>query len=205
MNAVRIYVEGGGEHKDGKQAVRIGMGQFLAPLRELARKSRLYWNVVVCGSRNDTFARFQTARRKHPEALNLLLVDAERAVSADPRFHLQKQDGWDLGEVETDCCHLMVQVMEAWLIADRKTLAEFFGQGFRENALPGDQDVEQVRKTDLMKGLEAATRNSRKGRYHKIHHGPKVLGRLDPQKVRERAPHCDRLFQTLETRITGTA
>jgi len=205
VSSVRIYVEGGGEHKDGKQAVRIGMGQFLAPLRELARKRRLYWNVVACGSRNDTFARFLTARSRHAEALNLLLVDAERAVSADPRFHLERHAGWGLGEVEPDCCHLMVQVMEAWLVADPETLAEFFGQGFRENALPGGQDVERVRKPDLMKGLERATRDTRKGRYHKIHHGPKVLGRLDPDKVRERTPHCKRLFQILESKIAGTA
>jgi len=202
VNEIRLYVEGGGS-KDGKAAMRRGMGKFLSPVRELAREQRVRWQVIACGSREDTFSSFQTARGAHPEALSLLLVDAERGVSGKPRAHLRKHDGWGLGDVDGDCCHLMVQVMEAWLIADPQTLAGFFGQGFRENELPGGEDVERVRKSDLMKGLERATRNTGKGRYHKMRHGPAVLGRLDPQKVRNRARHCNRLFQTLEMQITG--
>ena len=186
--------------------MRIGMGKFLSPLKRMARDRRIKWSVVACGSREDTFDLFRSAcRNHHPNAFNLLLVDAEAAVKGDPPTHLQACDGWDLGDVEPDRCHLMVQVMEAWLIADGEALAEFFGQGFRENALPGREDIERVPKADLMKGLKMATRDSRKGSYHKIHHGPKILGRLDPGIVRSRARHCDRLFETLEKRISSTS
>lgn len=205
VTEIRIHVEGGGG-KDGKQAVRTGMGQFLSPLRQMARHRRIKWNVVACGSREDTFDLFRSAcRNHHPNAFNLLLVDAEATVKGDPPTHLQACDGWDLGDVEPDRCHLMVQVMEAWLIADRDALPSFFGDGFRQSSLPGHSDVEQVDKADLLRGLERATRDSRKGRYHKIHHGPKILGRLDPEKVRKRARHCNRLFETLEKRISGTS
>lgn len=182
------------------------MGQFLSPLKRMARDHRIKWSVVACGSREDTFDLFRSAcRNHHPNAFNLLLVDAEAALKGDPPTHLQACDGWDLGDVEPECCHLMVQVMEAWLIADPEALANFFGDGFREGSLPGHPDVEQVDKTDLMKRLKRATKDSRKGRYHKIHHGPKILGRLDSEKVRSRARHCDRLFETLEKAISGTS
>lgn len=37
--------------------------------------------------------------------------------------------------------------------------------------------------------------------YHKIHHCPELLKRLDRERVRQRARHCDRLFTILEAAI----
>lgn len=200
VSEIRIHVEGGG-NKDGKAAMRRGMGQFLQALRQEARSKRIRWHVIACGSREETHAHFQTARRKNPRALNVLLVDAESPVKGSRKKHLEKRDGWPLEDTEPDTCHLMVQVMESWLIADPETLADFYGQGFRAGSLPGGPDVEKVAKSNVMRGLERATRNSRKGSYHKTLHGPKILSKLDEAKIRNRAPHCEELFQTLENRI----
>lgn len=200
VGEIRIYVEGGG-NKDGKAAMRRGMGQFLEPLSKEARSRKISWKVIACWSREDTHDIFQTACQKHPQAFNILLVDAERPVSDSTRAHLQAHDRWTLEDIGTDACHLMVQVMESWLIADPETLTDFFGHGFREGALPGGPDVEKVTKSSVIKGLEQATRDSRKGKYHKILHGPKILAKLDTVKVRNRAHHCERLFETLETKI----
>lgn len=95
-------------------------------------------------------------------------------------------------------CHLIVQMVEAWLVADPKSLSEYYGSGFHANSLPAREDVEAIEKRDLLSGLERATQKTQKGRYHKIHHGPALLARVRPDVVRRRAKHCDRLFVTLE-------
>jgi len=92
----------------------------------------------------------------------------------------------------------MVQTMEAWLIADREALARFYGREFREGALPQHADVEHIDKSTLVPALQAATRLTSKGEYHKIRHGCVLLAQLESAKVRRAAPHCERLFITLE-------
>lgn len=62
-----------------------------------------------------------------------------------------------------DQCHLMVQTMEAWFIADADTLAQFYGQHFNRNSLPGAKDVETIDKSRIEKALDAATRHTTKG------------------------------------------
>jgi hypothetical protein len=99
----------------------------------------------------------------------------------------------------------MVQTVEAWLIADPDTLAEFYGQGFLRGALPKRQDVEAIAKADLVRTLDRATVRTQKGCYHKISHCADLLGLLDPNRVRARARHCNLLFTTLEARIRSSA
>jgi hypothetical protein len=95
----------------------------------------------------------------------------------------------------------MVQMMEAWLVADREALRKFYGQRFNANAIPRSPNVEQIGKQDLESALKEATRHMAKGEYHKIHHGPKILSQLDVSRVRKAATYCNRLFTTLADRI----
>ena len=194
---IRIYVEGGGDGAATKGAVRQGFGAFLKPLRDSARRSRIGWRIIACGSRNSAFEDFSTALRTHPDAFNVLLVDSEDPVTAPPWTHLRQRDRWETPDLPDAHCHLMVQTMEAWLLADRDALVRFYGLQFSAGRLPGHSDVEQVDKRALLGALKAATRNTGKGEYHKIRHGPKLLANLDPSKVRDAARNCDRLFSTL--------
>lgn len=197
ISEIRIYAEGGGDSISAKAAVRLGFGTFLKPLRDTARRLRIRWNIAACGSRNSAFDDFAIAVRSHPESFNVLLVDSEGPVVTTPWEHLHRRDGWPTPGLPDAHCHLMVQTMEAWLIADRDVLVRFYGPQFNAGRLPGHSDVEQVDKGMLLNALRAATRSTGKGVYHKIHHGPKLLARLDPLKVRDAARHCDRLFATL--------
>jgi hypothetical protein len=44
----------------------------------------------------------------------------------------------------------MVQAMEAWFLADREALAEFYGNGFSAQNLPGSPtNIEAIPKDDL--------------------------------------------------------
>lgn len=204
VDEIRIYVEGGGDSKSARSSIRAGFGQFLDSLRQLARERRIQWNVIACGPRNAAFANFETALRTHTEAFNVLLVDAEDAVSQTPWKHLEDRAGWEKPAPAADQhCHLMVRTVEAWLVADPEALESFYGQGFRRNVLPTRKDVESVEKPQLNEALKRATEGTTKGSYHKIGHCSELLGRIDPAKVRARAKHCDRLFTTLTGELTS--
>jgi acyl-coenzyme A thioesterase PaaI-like protein len=95
----------------------------------------------------------------------------------------------------------MTQMMEAWLAADVATLRRFYGQGFNANSIPNNPNVEDIPKQRLEAALRAATRNTQKGEYHKIRHGPAILAQLEVARVRAAAAHCDRLFTTLAGKI----
>ncbi len=201
VSEIRIYVEGGGDQRSGKAAVQEGFGKFLSPLKEMARERRIRWYVVACGSRQSAFDDFGIALRQHRDAFNVLLVDAEGPVTGSPWEHLQNRDHWQIQGIPGDHCHLMVQVMEAWIIADIETLRKFYGQGFNSNSIPRRKDVELIAKGDVQRALTQATQNTQKGEYHKILHGPKILGLVDVSKVRNRARHCNRMFTTLSNKI----
>jgi len=97
----------------------------------------------------------------------------------------------------------MVQMMESWLIADTEALKMFYGQGFNANAIPRHANVEQIAKAQVESALEAATRTTQAGNYHKIRHGPQILGLVDVERVRRAATHCERLFATVMSRMNA--
>lgn len=205
MTEIRLYIEGGGG-KESKARLRLAFSRFLGEIQEEARRRRVRWQIVLCGSRSQTYEDFRLALRTHPDAWNLLLVDAERPVTRTPQGHLTEPapdgDGWNLSSITDEQCHLMVQAMEAWLIADPEALAAFYGQGFAANALPKTKNVEKIPKDRLASSLANATRNTQRREYHKTRHAPQILERLDPGKVRSRASHCERLFTTINEQLS---
>lgn len=204
MTGIAVYMEGGGTGKENRAVLRQGMDAFLQSLKEAARSKSLRWKLVCCGPRGEAFRGFRSAVKNGDNAVNVLLVDAESSVSQLPRDHLQGRDRWDLGFAEEDWVHLMVQAMEAWIVADPVALAEYYGQGFVERQLPRSANLEIVQKAGLMRGLDRATRATSKGRYHKGRHASDLLKRVDAGKARERCAHCERLFETLD-RIVAAA
>ena len=197
MSAVAIYMEGGGNGKGSKAALRRGMDSFLGALKNAARAKGWRWKLVCCGARGETFHAFENARSNGGDGLTLLLVDSEGPVNTGPRAHLAAQDGWDMCGVDDGDVHLMAQVMETWLVADREALAAYYGQDFRANALPARRNLEEENKTAIAAALDEATRRTKKGGYRKIQHAADLLARIDPAKARERCRHCERLFDTL--------
>lgn len=189
--SVRIYVEGGG--KGSWNECRRGFAEFFRKVLPSGHMPR----VIPCGSREDAFDDFCIALRRHPADLVILLVDAESRVAtgAGPWDHLAREDRWVKPAVVTDDqAHLMVEAMEAWLVVDPQALARFYGQGFRASVLPGERDIEQVRKEDLLRALVSATRDTKsKGTYHKARHAFSILAEIDPVLVRVRSKHAERL------------
>jgi len=213
---VKLYVEGGGNAASLKTACREGFSKLLEKAGFKGRMPR----IVACGSRNDAFDSFCTAIRIGEPAM--LLVDSEAPVSdaaqlgdateaADrakwlPWQHLQqrKGGGWQKPVGSEDLhCHLMVQCMESWLLADRQALKVFFGQGFQENQLPAlGNPVERVAKERVYDALAKASRDCKsKSQYGKGEHSFKLLGLIDPGKVSEASPWAKRFFEILELRM----
>ncbi len=184
--SVRIYVEGGGDRAEQKNRLRRGFQEFF----KRAGLSGNMPEVVACGSRGKAYDRFSNIVNKENQTV-LLLVDAEERVSAPNAWqHLKARDDWDRPSVASENqCHLMVQIMETWFLADLKTLKSFYGRDFRESALRQNSNIEAIPKQDVIKCLEGATRRTKKGRYHKGNHSAELLSLLDPAKVRQKSPY----------------
>ena len=198
---VRVFVEGGGS-KALNPMCRRGFRKFL---EEAGLDGRML-EIVPCGSRTDALADFKTGLADK-DVVAFLLVDAERPVKAPatrpkPWQHLKgPPDNWNRPKAATDRqCHLMVQAMESWFLADQEALKSFYGRGFRERSLPRNQRIEQVRIQDVERGLKNATRESNKGEYYKNKgkHSFAILAELDPAEVRRKSPYADRFLSELE-------
>ena len=194
MVSVRLYVEGGGDNKALRAKCRSGFRTFLEKAGLAGRMPR----IVACGGRDNAYDSFKTGHASKV-AKAMLLVDAEEAVTADdPWQHLKSRDGWDRPSGATDeQCHLMVQVMESWFLADKDALQAYFGQGFRMSSLPANPKIEQIPKQDVERGLDGATQGTRKGRYNKGAHSFEILERIDPAKVGNGSCHAERFVQAL--------
>ncbi|MDR3298638.1 MAG: DUF4276 family protein [Candidatus Accumulibacter sp.] len=206
---VKLYVEGGGDTAELKAACREGFTAFIS---QAGIKNRP--RVVACGSRRNTYESFCTAIENGEEAI--LLVDSEDVVNTQhqhglsdtwqPWAHLKVRigDEWDkpAGVAETRC-HLMVQVMESWFLADQNALKAFFGQGFRENALPAaNNPIEGISKQQVYDALAQATEDCKtKATYGKAAHSFKLLAKVDPAKVTQASPWAKRFVDELRKKM----
>lgn len=205
MTSIGIYMEGGGDKRNGRALLRQGMDEFLSTAKRHFRDLHWNWKLSCWGSREATYRRFRDAIKHNEHRLTLLLVDAEGPVSSRPAKHLADREvSWDTDFAPESSFHLMVQTMETWLVADSTTLADYYGKGFRGTALLRHHDLESEPKQSVERALKRATENTQKGEYHKIRHASSLLKRLDANQVRSKCPHCERLFHTLEVFLLKT-
>lgn len=207
---VKLYVEGGGDSKSLQIECRRGFREFL----EKAGLKGKMPGITACGSRQEAYKDYCTALKGGEAAV--LLVDSEAPVTPEhrqpkdqpaqwqPWQHLKARDGWDkpANALDSDC-HLMVQVMENWFLADRETLKAFFGQGFRESALPAaDRPIEDVTKDEVYRAVKLATQGCKtKGEYVKGEHSFKLLAKTDPAKVMAASPWARRFVEELKKKM----
>ena len=100
-------------------------------------------------------------------------------------------------------CFLMMECMETWVIADKDTIAKYYGANFLMNALPKNANLESVPKLTVADALKRATKPTQKGEYKKVAHGFAIIERANVDVVRAALPECERLFRELEARITS--
>ena len=177
VTEIRIYFE-------GDDALRAGFSALFHEIKNRARTQHVGFQLIACGG--TPIQDFLIALKTHREAWNILLKDGE---GSDPG-NLQAPRSTDPNSV-----FWMVQLMEAWFLADPEALAEYYGEAFRAAALKKNPEVEQIAKADVLTCLKEATKGTQKGSYHKTKHGPAILERIDPERVKKAAPNCQRLFR----------
>jgi hypothetical protein len=202
---VKIFVEGGGDNNDQHREFRQGLRLFLEKAGIKGRMPR----IVACGGRQTAFDDYQAEIEGGNSAY--LLVDSEEAVADafqkgedmtkwNPWGHLKQRTGdkWDKPEKAKDTdCHLMVQCMENWFLADSQALSDFFKKEFKEKKLPTNKPIETIGKTEAYDALEAATKEC-KATYSKGGNSFKILAEIDPAKVTSASPWAKRFIETLK-------
>jgi hypothetical protein len=192
--SVHVFVEGGGDQGRTKTACRKAFHVFFERLLGDRPKPR----IIASGSRDEAYRDFSRSLSDGSTTFAVLLVDSEDPVPVGKTAgtHLRDRDRWTKplpdGQV-----HLMVQCMEAWFLADKAMLAEYYGDRFNPSALPPNPNIEEILNADVFRGLEQATRATTKGIYHKTRHGFEILARLDPGLVQRRSRFAAELFTIL--------
>ena len=208
VKRILLYIEGGRSQSKDVQ-MRKGFSTFFGDLKKMADERGISLRCITFQARRHAYEKFCYGLGQDPDAFHVLLVDSEAPVKEFGKCwkHLKERPGdeWDCppGATEENC-HFMAQAVEAWFFADPDALRSYYKQGFNKTALGSRNNVEDIPKSEHIPELEAATKATQKGRYDKTDHAPDLLAAVDPVKVRQRAPHCERIFTTIADKMGGS-
>ena len=184
-----MYLEGGGNSKEGKVRCREGFRKLFERCGFTGRMPAL----VACGSRNNAYDDFETALSKAAVAdFTCLLVDSEEPVADvdKPWDHVSQKtdDKWPRpAGADDEQLMLMTTSMETWIVTDREALKAHFGPRLSESALPPVQNMEQRNRHHILRALQDDSKDC-PGTYAK---GPKsfeLLGKLSPDVLEQHLP-----------------
>jgi hypothetical protein len=190
VTELRIYFE-------GTEKLKPGFHDFFKEIREATRSRRCRFALIA--TNGTPVQDFRDALKTHRNSWNVLLLDSDAPF--DGSFtDLCRSKGLD--PAQQDDIFWMVQIMEAWFLADVSALRNYYGSGFQEEALRGNPQVEMIPKADVLSRLKRATKGTTSGGYHKARHPPHLLATIDVARVVEAAPNCGRMFERLSSRLS---
>ncbi len=208
---VDVYIEGGGDESLLRSKCRKGFRLLLEKCGFAGRMPKLH----ACGGRAAAFDDFCTALGMGKNALLLLdsetkvLPAAEKGESSsewNPWVHLFERDGkkWKKPEgAGTLDCHLMVQCMETWLLADTEAIKTFYGENFSEKSLPRTKNIESIDKATVYACFAKASKDCKKGEYSKGGHAFDILETINPELIRYASRWAARFFAELDDRLSS--
>lgn len=89
----------------------------------------------------------------------------------------------------------MIQEMEAWFISQPIILDEYYGEKISQRIKT--KDHESIPEPD--KFLIELTRNTKRGKYHKVRHGVELLKKLDAKKLTNSSSEFSDLVKRLKS------
>ena len=200
--SARVYLEGGGNSREGKVRCREGFRKLLEKCGFAGRMPAL----VACGSRNEAYDDFKTAHSKLSSGDFIgLLVDSENPVADIEKTweHVRQRtgDNWSRpAGADDDQLMLMTTSMETWIVTDREALKSHFGPRLNESALPPIQNMEQRNRHAILNALQNASGDC-PGPYAK---GPKsfgLLSKLSPHVLEQHLPSFGRTRRILNSKL----
>ena len=199
----RIYVEGGGQ--PGTITNAQCRDEFIN-LLEKCGFERGQFELVASGGRGDAWNDF---RDEHADADGdyyvALLIDSERPMEDIDRTwaHLSAgRDNWTRPpNARDDQVLFMTTCMETWIAADRATLQDYFGDGFRPDELPELDGLEERRPGFMNDSLRAATQDC-SPQYSKGPVSFELLGSLNPNAIQVLLPSFQRARRILNDKLT---
>ncbi len=195
-----IYIEGGGDSKDLKIRCRQGFSKLFEKCGLRGRMPR----AVACGSRNQAFDKFKTKHASPATGKYVgLLVDSEDPVrDVDKTWeHLVGRDSWQRPQgVDDEQVLFMTTCMETLVATDHVALGEHYGSDLRPAALPPLTNMETRSRREVLLALGKATADSKKA-YRKGERAFDILGKLDPDTLREHLPSFRRILGILQRRL----
>jgi len=189
VSQIRIYFEG---NTGLKRPLQIFLEKADPRLKKRIK-------TIPGRGRDDAIYDFLLSVYRDPNLSHVLLINSEGPDDGHLFDKLTREGSWRPRKVAPTERQVgwMVQIMEAWFLADQEALHAYYGSDLQANALPPNPRVETIPKADVLSGLKAATLRSTKGGYHKGAHAARILENLDPGRVRRSANHCDRLMLLL--------
>lgn len=192
----KLFVEGGGDSESLHTECRKGFRTFLERAGLKGKMPR----IVSCGGRRQAVDKFLHSINMGEDAF--LLIDSEGKVSKElisTEFLSQEFKEFEGKQDLSDKCHLMVECMEAWFLADTEALGKYFNPGFDQNKLPKHQSIESISKENLYKSLKECTKLTKtKGEYSKGQHSFKILALINPQLVSEASPWAKKFIDSMK-------
>ena len=199
-----VYVEGGGSGPDSSEldiSCRRAFGLLLESSGFRGRKPR----IVPCGGRRAVYDRFVTEHSRKAGTYVAIWIDSEEPMADvyaawDHLQNVKTVPKWKRPKGATDDQVLfMTTCMETWIVSDRSTLKEHYGNKLQETALPPIVDLEQRDRHEVQKKLILATRNC-SNPYAKGKHSYEILGKLRPAAL-EKLPSFVRIIAILNDKL----
>src|SRR6266404_5373349 len=142
VRELRIYFE-------GDRALRQGFLTFLGEIYNKARLRKCRISLIATGG--TPIEDYRIAVQAHRDAWNILILDSEGPDDGNLSEHLCRSKGLDMSCAGS--LFFMVQLMEAWFLADIEALERYYGRGVTA-ALRGNPDVEEIHKADVLDRLK---------------------------------------------------
>ncbi|HEX3149243.1 MAG TPA: DUF4276 family protein [Gemmataceae bacterium] len=205
---ILVFIEGeGGGRTTSKRGFLAGefrksWKQFLQPLADHATNKGIRRFQCIAGrggsAVTDTFA---NPLPKDQGALRILIIDSEGPVADVSKpwaaLNPKKRPKW---ATDSDC-YLMVQCLEAWLLADRDGLKAHFDRTktcFNEKKLKKWPNLEALDRKTVQRAISDATSSCKNPYGHAD--GNVLIAIVDREKLKS-LPAVTRLFRDFANRI----